>query len=76
MIKITHYYDNQNFDFSFLLNFPINNNPVIKFLVDRGFYSLSQCPEELNFLIEYFLFEQVDYLNIQKGCFNQIWNTL
>ena len=72
MFNITHYYDKQYFDFSFLSNSSINKDPVIQFLIKRGFYSLSQCPEELNFLIEYFLFEQVDYLNIQKGCFNQI----
>ena len=62
MFKITHYYNNQNFDFSFLSNFSINNDSVIKFLIKRGFYSLSQCPEELSFLVESFPFEQVDYV--------------
>ena len=62
MFKITHYYDNHNFDFSFLSRFPLNNNPVIKFLVESGFYSISQCPEELSFLINSFSFEEINHV--------------
>ena len=59
MLKITHYYDNYQFNFSFLSNHPFNNNPIIKKLITDGYFTSFQCPEDLSYLLSYFSFEQV-----------------
>ena len=54
MFKITYFYNTSNLNFSFTTNHPINTTPIIKFLISKGFFSLSQCPEDMSFLTYHF----------------------
>ena len=59
MLKFTYTYNPIQLDFSFTMNHPVNNNPIIQHFIKNGVYCLSQCPDDVSFLLDLFPLELV-----------------
>lgn len=72
MTKITFTYSTNNLDFSFTMNHPINTSTIVNFLVRSGFFSLSQCPDDMSFLTIHFSHQMINetFTNISNLSFS------
>lgn len=70
MFQLTYTYKTSNFDFSFTMNHPINNNEIIHYLISNGYFCIAQCPNDLSLLFEEFPFEEIHQTLIQVSNFN------
>ena len=60
MIKVTCTYDTDKFNFSFITKHPANEDTIIKYLVENGYFSIHQCPNDLSFLLNKFTINQIN----------------
>ena len=61
MTKVTCTYNISNFNFSFITKHPINDDVIIKQLVEDGYFSTFQCPDDLSYLLTKFSINQINH---------------
>ena len=60
MTKVTCTYNISNFNFSLITKHPINDDVIIKQLVEDGYFSTFQCPDDLSYLVNKFTIDQIN----------------
>lgn len=60
MTKVTCTYNISNFNFSLITKHPINDDVIIKQLVEDGYFSTFQCPDDLSYLLNKFTINQIN----------------